>query len=51
MNKNISLVVGITILFLGTCITPTVANDNEKNSTIPISNANTLYVGGKEKGN
>jgi len=35
--KNI-LVIGIIILFLGTCITPSVAMDNVKKSSIPISN-------------
>ena len=45
MNKNI-LVIGITILFLGTCITPTVANDTIEQSSKPISNGNILYVGG-----
>ena len=51
MNKNILTVVGITILFLGTCITPSVAIGNEKKSIIPISNGNTLYVGGDGPGN
>jgi len=51
MNKNILTVVGITILFLGTCITPSVANDNVKKSIISISSGNTLYVGGSGLGN
>jgi len=38
MHKNIPLVVGITVLFLGTCITPSVAIDNEKKSTLPLFN-------------
>jgi parallel beta-helix repeat protein len=41
MNKGI--VVGITILFLGTIVTPSFAIDNPIK---PISNGNTLYVGG-----
>jgi len=51
MHKNIPLVVGITILFLGTCINPSVAIDNAKKATIPISSGNTLYVGGTGPGN
>jgi parallel beta-helix repeat protein len=51
MHKNILTVVGITILFLGTCINPTVANDNVKKPTNPISSGNTLYVGGSGPGN
>jgi len=46
MRKNILKVVGITILFLGTCITPSVAIDNIKKSSIPTSSGNNLYVGG-----
>jgi len=45
MNKNF-LVVGITILFLGTCITPSVAVDTIEQCSMPISNGKTLYVGG-----
>ena len=48
MHKNILTVVGITILFLGTCITPSVAIDNPIR---PISKGNTLYVGGTGEGN
>jgi parallel beta-helix repeat protein len=51
MKKEIPIVVGITILFLGTCITPSVAIDNVKKSSIPISTGNTLYVGGTGEGN
>jgi parallel beta-helix repeat protein len=51
MHKNLLIVVGITTLFLGTCITPTVAVDNIKKSSIPISSGNTLYVGGTGEGN
>jgi len=51
MHKNILIVVGIIILFLGTCINPSVAIDNIKESSIPISNGNTLYVGGTGEGN
>jgi len=45
------LVIGITILFLGTCITQSVAIDSVKKSSIPISSGNTLYVGGGGPGN
>jgi len=45
------LVIGIIILFLGTCYTPSVAIENIKNSTIPNSSRNTLYVGGSGEGN
>jgi parallel beta-helix repeat protein len=51
MHKKILTVVGITILFLGTCITPTVAIDNVKKSYTPVSDGNTLYVGGSGEGN
>jgi len=51
MNKNILIVVGITILFLGTCINPSVAIDNVKESFLLLSNGNTLYVGGSGEGN
>ena len=49
MDRNILTVVGITILFLGTCITPTVAIESVKKSSIPISNGNTLYIVGSGK--
>jgi parallel beta-helix repeat protein len=43
MPINKILVIGIIILFLGTCITPSIAT----NTTIkPIISSNTLYVGG-----
>ena len=51
MHKKTLLVVGITILFLGTCITPSVAIDNVKKSSALISNGNILYVGGSGEGN
>ena len=51
MHKKILIAIGITILFLGTCITPTVAIDNVKNSSNPISDGNILYVGGIGEGN
>jgi len=51
MHKNILTVVGITILFLGMSITPSVAVDTVKKSSMPISNGNTLYVGGSGEGN
>ena len=46
MHKNILIVVGITILFLGICITPTYAIDNIEQSSMPASKGKTLYVGG-----
>jgi len=51
MHKNILTVVGITILFLGTCITPSVAIDNIKKCSISIASGITLYVGGIGPGN
>ncbi len=51
MNKNILTVVGITILFLGMSITPSVAVDTIEQSSMPTSNGNTLYVGGSGPGN
>jgi parallel beta-helix repeat protein len=45
------LAFAVIVLFLGTCITPTVAIDNVKKSSIPISSGNTLYVGGSGPGN
>jgi parallel beta-helix repeat protein len=51
MQKKILTVVGITILFLGTCITPSVAIDNSKKASIPIGSGNILYVGGTGPGN
>jgi len=41
MNKKIITVVGITILFLGTCITPTVAIEQ---SSMPISDKSVIIV-------
>jgi parallel beta-helix repeat protein len=38
-------------LFLGTCINPSVANDNVRKSSLPLSNGDTLYVGGSGEGN
>ena len=51
MNKNILIVIGITILFLGPCIIPTVAMDNLKESHIIQYSGKTLYVGGSGEGN
>ena len=45
------LIVGVIILFLGTCITPSVAVDNVRSTSIPLSSGNTLYVGGSGEGN
>lgn len=41
-----SLVVGVILLLLCMCITPSVAIDNEKKNYNPIRSGNTLYVGG-----
>ena len=43
------LAVGIILLFVGTCITPAIAQDTEK--TLPTSRGNWLYVGGSGPGN
>jgi len=51
MHKNILIVVAITILFLGTSITSTVAFDNIKINSVPNSYGYTLYVGGAGPGN
>jgi len=51
MNKNILTVVGITTLFLGICITPSIAVDNIEQCSMPASNGKTLYVGGTGEGN
>ena len=51
MHKNILTVVGITILFLGLSITPSVAIISINRSSILISDGNTLYVGGSGPGN
>ncbi|UCF50051.1 MAG: right-handed parallel beta-helix repeat-containing protein [Thermoplasmatales archaeon] len=51
MKKEILLCFGITFLFLGTCITPSVAIDYVKKSSIPLNSGNTLYVGGTGPGN
>ncbi len=51
MHKNLLTVVGITILFLGMSISPSVAVDTVKKPAMPISNGKTLYVGGTEECN
>ena len=51
MHKNILTVVGITALFLGTCITPTIATESIEQSSIPNVKGKTLYVGGTGEGN
>ena len=51
MKKEILIAIGITILFLGTFITPSVAIDNVNKTSIPTSSGNTLYVGGSGEGN
>jgi len=43
------LAVGIILLFIGTCIIPSLAKDTEKQ--IPTSRGNWLYVGGSGPGN
>jgi nitrous oxidase accessory protein NosD len=43
------LLVGIILLFVGTYIIPTIAQDSEK--LLPASRGNTLYVGGDGPGN
>ena len=45
------LVVAVILLFLGTCINPTVANDSIEQSSISTSKGQTLYVGGSGEGN
>jgi nitrous oxidase accessory protein NosD len=44
------LVVGITLLFIGTAIIPSIGQPIEE-VTLPISKGNTLYVGGSRPGN
>jgi parallel beta-helix repeat protein len=44
------LAVGIILLFIGTCIIPCTAKDNDK-PTLPTSRSNWLYVGGSGPGN
>lgn len=51
MHKKILITIGITILFLGTFISPSFAIDNVKRSSILISSGNILYVGGTGPGN
>ena len=51
MDKKILTVVGIIFLFLGTCVAPSIATENVRKLSIPISNGNTLYVGGSGEGN
>ncbi|HUT00343.1 MAG TPA: NosD domain-containing protein [Candidatus Thermoplasmatota archaeon] len=43
------LAIGIILLFVGTCITPTIAQDTEK--PLPASRGTWLYVGGSGPGN
>ena len=51
MDKKILIVVGITFLFLGTCVAPSIAIENVRKLSMPISDGNTLYVGGSGEGN
>ena len=46
-----TLVIGTIFLFTGMSITPSIAVDTVKISSIPISNGKTLYVGGSGEGN
>ena len=48
---KIGLVFGVIFLFICTGITPSIAVDTVKNSSLPISNGKTLYVGGGDPGN
>jgi len=48
--KRKGLAVGIILLFVGTCIIPSTAQDIEK-SSLPTSRGNWLYVGGNGPGN
>jgi len=51
MHKNILIVFGITILFLGMSIDTFSAVDNHMKSTMTVSSGNILYVGGNGTGN
>jgi hypothetical protein len=51
MHKKILIAIGISFLFLGVYITPSVAIDSVRESSIPISTGKTLYVGGSGPGN
>jgi parallel beta-helix repeat protein len=51
MHRKTLTAIGIAILFLGTYIYPAVAVDNVKESSIPLSNGNILFVGGTGEGN
>jgi len=48
---NKTLVIGIILLFTFMSITPSIAVDNVKKSSTPVSDGNTLYVGGSGEGN
>jgi len=47
--KRKCLAIGIILLFVGTCITPAIAQDTEK--PLPTSRGDWLYVGGSGPGN
>jgi parallel beta-helix repeat protein len=51
MKLNKILFTGVIILFLLSLINPSVAIDNVKKSSLPISKGNTLYVGGSGPNN
>jgi hypothetical protein len=51
MKINKIFIIGITFLFFGASINTSVAIDADKKSTLPLSNRNTLYVGGSGSGN
>jgi len=51
VKKVILITIGITALFLGTCITPSCGNILDEEYIKPISYDKTLYVGGSGEGN
>ena len=44
--KNKTVIIGIVHLFVGASVIPSTGTIVEKKSSHPISNGNTLYVGG-----
>jgi len=45
------LAVAVILLFVSTCIIPSVSSKTAEQPSIPVSNGNTLYVGGTGEGN